>query len=66
MAIRWRENKQIRGIEIKLNSTTGNLKNCQLADDTTLFLKSKPEIRIAMNVIEEFDNLSYHKSTLRI
>jgi hypothetical protein len=39
MAIKPRENKQIKGIEINLNSTTGNLKICQLADDTTLFLK---------------------------
>ena len=36
-----------------------------MADDTTLFLKYKPEIRIVMNINEEFDNLSYHKSTLR-
>jgi len=57
MAIKLRETKQIRAIEIKLNSTTGNLKICQLADDT-LFLKSKHEITIAMNIIEEFGNLS--------
>jgi hypothetical protein len=58
MAIKLRETKHIRGIEIKLNSITGNLKNCQLADDTTLFLKTKHEITIAMNIIEEFGNLS--------
>jgi hypothetical protein len=40
MAIKLRETKDIRGIEIKLNSITGNLKNCQLADDITLFLKT--------------------------
>jgi hypothetical protein len=28
------------------------------ADDTTLFLKTKHEITIAMNIIEEFGNLS--------
>ena len=66
MVIKLRETKHIRGIEIKINSITGNLQNCQLADDTTLFPKYKPEKRIAMNIIEEFDNLSYHKSTLRI
>ena len=33
MAIKLRETKHIRGIEIKLNSITGNLKICQLADD---------------------------------
>jgi hypothetical protein len=58
MAIKLRETKQIKGIEIKLNSTTGNLRIGELADDTTLFLKSKHEITIAMNIIEEFGNLS--------
>ena len=60
MVIKLRETKHIRGIEIKLNSITGNLKICQLADDTTLFLKTKHEITIAtcMNIIEEFGNLS--------
>jgi hypothetical protein len=56
MGIKLRETKQIKGIEIRLNSTTGNLKVCQLAGDTTLFLKSKHEIAIAMNIIEEFGN----------
>jgi hypothetical protein len=37
MAIKLRETKHIRGIEIKL---------CQLADDTTLFLNTKYEITI--------------------
>jgi hypothetical protein len=32
MAIKLRETKKIRGIEIKLKSTTGNLNICQLAD----------------------------------
>jgi hypothetical protein len=41
------------GVEIKLNSITGNLNICQLADDTTLFLKTKHEIIIAMNIIQE-------------
>ena len=54
MVIKLRETKHIRGIEIKLNSITGNLNICQLADDTTLFLKTKHEITIAMNIIEEF------------
>ena len=58
MAIKLRETKHIRGIEIKLNSTTGNLNICQLSDDTTLFPKTKREITIAMNIIEEFGNLS--------
>ena len=51
IAIKLRETKHIRGIEIKLNSITGNIKNCQLAEDTTLFLKTIQEITIAMNII---------------
>ena len=50
-AIKLRETKHIRGIEIKLNSITGNIKKCQLAEDTTLFLKTIQEITIAMNII---------------
>jgi hypothetical protein len=59
MAIKLRETKHIRGVEIKLNSITGNLNICQLADDTTLFLKTKHEIIIAMNIIQEFGNRSF-------
>jgi hypothetical protein len=58
MAIKLRETRHVIGIEINLNSITGNLKNCQLADNTTLFLKTKHDITIAMNIIEEFCNLS--------
>ena len=58
LAIKLRGTKQIRRIEIILNSTIGNLKICQLADDTTLFRKLKHEITIAMNIIEEVGNLS--------
>jgi len=42
----------------QIQDITGNLNICQLADDSTLFLKSKHEITIAMNIIEEFGNLS--------
>jgi hypothetical protein len=55
MAIKLRETKHIRGVEIKLNSITGNLNICQLADDTTLFLKTKHEIIIAMSVLFLFN-----------
>jgi hypothetical protein len=34
------------------------LKISQLTDDTTLFLKSKNEIAIALNIMEIFGNLS--------
>jgi hypothetical protein len=58
MAIKLRETKHIRGIQINLNSITGNLKYCQLADNTTVFLKTKHDITIAMHIIEELCNLS--------
>jgi hypothetical protein len=35
-----------------------NIKISQLADDTTLFLRSKNEISIALNIMEIFGNLS--------
>ena len=58
MANRLRYNNNIKGIEIKLNGKTHNLKISQLADDTTLFLKSKEEINIALNIIEIFGSFS--------
>ena len=53
-----RNEKQIRGFEIKLNGSNHSIKISQLADDTTLFLKSKNEISIALNIMEIFWNLS--------
>ena len=58
LANRIRNEKQIRGFEIKLNRSNHSIKISQLADDTTLFLKSKNEISIALNIIEIFGNLS--------
>ena len=58
MATRIRTEENIRGFEIRLNGTIHSLTISQLADDTTLFLKSKNEISIALNIIEIFGNLS--------
>jgi hypothetical protein len=58
LANRIRNEKQIRGFKIKLNGSNLSIKISQLADDTTLFLKSKNEISIALNIIEIFENLS--------
>ena len=58
LANRIRNDKQIRGFEIKLNGSNHSIKIRQLADDTTLFLKSKNEISIALNIMEIFGNLS--------
>jgi hypothetical protein len=55
---RIRNEKQIRGFEIKLNGSNHSIKISQLADDTTLFLKSKNEISIALSIMERFGNLS--------
>jgi hypothetical protein len=53
-----RNGKQIRGFEIKLNRSNHSIKISQLADDTTLFLKSKNDISITLNIMEIFGNLS--------
>ena len=45
-------------VEIKLNGSNHSIKISQLADDTTLFLKSKNEISIALSIMERFGNLS--------
>jgi hypothetical protein len=58
LANRIRNEKQIRGFEIKVNGSNHSIKISQLADDTTLSLKSKNEISIALNIIEIFGNLS--------
>ena len=63
LANRIRNEKQIRGFEIKLNGSNHSIKLNQLADDTTLFLKSKNEISIALNIIEIFGlNLNRSKT----
>jgi hypothetical protein len=53
-----RNGKQIRGFEIKLNRSNHSIKISQLADDTTLFLKPKNDISIALNIMEIVGNLS--------
>ena len=58
MANKLRNNNNIKGIEIKLNGKTHKLIISQLADDTTLFLKSKEEILNALNIIEIFGSFS--------
>ena len=58
LANRIRKEKQIRGFEIKLSGSNHSIKISQLADDTTLFLKLKDGISIALNIIEIFGNLS--------
>ena len=51
-------NNDIKGIEIKLDGKTHSLIISQMADDTSLFLKSKEEIKKALNIIETFGTFS--------
>ena len=58
MAIKLRDNKNFKGLEIKLDGKNCNIKICQMADDTTLFLRSCKDITLAINLIETFGSLS--------
>ena len=52
MALRIRNNKDIKGFQIKIDEQTHCLKISQLAEDTTLYFNSKNDISVAMNEIE--------------
>jgi hypothetical protein len=63
MAIKLRETKHIRGIEIKLNSITGNLKICQLhsvindhSKESNAFVKSRNNMAPSIRVITKLPN----------
>ena len=58
MSTKLSEDNNLKGIEIKLNNKNHSLKICQLADDTTIFVRSKNDIKLAMNIIETFGSLS--------
>ena len=58
MASKLRNNKDIKGFQIKIDKTTHTIKISQLADDTTLFCTSKEEIYLAFNEIETFGSFS--------
>ena len=58
LACKIREDNSIKGFCIKIDGKNHCLKITQLADDTTLFLKSKDEISRALNLIETFGTLS--------
>ena len=58
MANYIRKCSNIKGIEIRLNGKTHNLKISQMADDTTLFIRNKQEIKEALNIIEIFGSFS--------
>ena len=58
MALRLRNNKNIRGFEVKIDEINHCIKISQLADDTTLFFANKIEIPLALNEIEIFGSFS--------
>ena len=58
MALRIRNNKDIKGVQIKIDEQTHSIKLSQLADDTTLYFNSKNDISVAMNEIEIFGTFS--------
>jgi hypothetical protein len=58
MALRIRNNKDIKGFQIKIDEQTHSIKISQLTDDTTLYFNSKNDISVAMNEIEIFGTFS--------
>jgi hypothetical protein len=51
MALRIRNNKDIKGFQITIDEQTHSIQISQLADDTTLYFNSKNDISVAMNEI---------------
>ena len=57
MAVRLRQEESIHGLKF-YNTQAKEFKISQLADDTTLFLRSKSDITNALNIIDIFGSLS--------
>jgi hypothetical protein len=60
MALRIRNNKNIKGFQAKIDEINHIIKISQLALDTKLFFNSKAEIALALNEIEIFGSFSGH------
>ena len=58
LACQIRQNKDIKGFQIKIDTMNHSIKISQMADDTTLFLANKRDVSLALNVIEIFGSLS--------
>ena len=58
MALRIRNNKDIKSFQIKIDEQTHSINISQLADDTTLYFNSNNDISVAMNEIEIFGTFS--------
>ena len=66
LAIKIR-NSTMEGIELPASSDrrASNLKIKQMADDTTLFLKNKEEIKVALSTLKSFESFSGLKLNLK-
>ena len=58
MALKIRNNRNIKGFQVKIDEINHSIKISQLADDTTLFFNSKTEISFSLNEIEIFCSFS--------
>ena len=53
-----RQNKCVEGIDVRLDSCLKSIKICQLADDTTIFVKNIQSAKEAIEVVEKFGKVS--------
>jgi hypothetical protein len=58
MALRIRNNKNIKWFQVKIDEINHSITISQLVDDTTLFFNSKTEISLALNEIEIYGSFS--------
>jgi hypothetical protein len=58
MALRIRNDKNIKGFQVKIDEINHGINISQLADDTTLFFNYKTEISLALNEIAIFGSFS--------
>ena len=58
LALNIRHNQNFKGIKIKLRNSTKQIKICQLADDTTIFIQNKQEINNVLKIIENYGQFS--------
>ena len=58
LACRLRQDKDIKGFQIKIDGKSHTLKISQLADDSTLFLRSEVDITNSLNLIEIYGSYS--------
>ena len=58
LATKIRNSTDIDGIKVTSENGENYIKICQLADDTTLFLKNENEVRSSLTIIHDFGNHS--------